>query len=192
MSFEGYFTEHDDVLENKLGITDPEELKTIESEIVAIRMSEVLAKPPKGELDFQYLKRIHRKLFSDIYTMAGKIRTVDIAKGGSVFCYVRFLDDEQQRIFGTMKTLFSNRDIPKESFVESLSVLSADLNALHPFREGNGRAIRTFLIILCMRHHYHLDFGKAETDRIMNADISAFHGDLTLLKQLYMEILDQE
>ena len=71
--------------------------------------------------------------------MAGKIRTVDIAKGHSAFCYAQFIESEQQRIFADMKTM---------------------LNALHPFREGNGRAIRVFLSILAMRHGYHLVFRR--------------------------------
>ena len=86
--FEGYFTEQDDVLENKLGITDPAELKQVESTIVALRTSEILQKPPRGKMDYAYLKKLHAKLFSDIYAFAGKTRTVDIAKGGSAFCYV--------------------------------------------------------------------------------------------------------
>ena len=85
MSFEGYFTERDEVLENKLGITDPGELHALEAEVVAIRMAELLSSPPKGKMDFVYLKRIHRKLFSDLYQMAGQVRTVDMAKGGSTF-----------------------------------------------------------------------------------------------------------
>jgi len=57
--FEGYFTEQDDVLENKLGITDRAELKQIESTIVVLRTSEILQKPPKGTMDYAYLKRLH-------------------------------------------------------------------------------------------------------------------------------------
>lgn len=65
MSFEGYFTEREDVLENKLGITDPEDMKALEAEIVPLRMTELLALPPKGKLDRAYLQKIHEQLFSD-------------------------------------------------------------------------------------------------------------------------------
>lgn len=192
MSFEGYFTEHDDVLENKLGITDPDELKEIETEIVAIRMSELLSSPPKGKMDFSYLRKIHLRLFSDIYSMAGKVRTVDMAKGGSVFCYVQFLEDEQQRVFKWVADTFTRRKKPRDEFIEALAKLSAELNALHPFREGNGRAIRTFLILLATRYRYHLNFDLTDTEHIMNADIAAFHGDYEPLIRLYNEILEQD
>lgn len=72
MMFDGYFTEQDDVLENKLGITDPVELKQIESAVVALRTSEVLQKPPKGKMDYAYLKSLHAKLFSDLYALQAK------------------------------------------------------------------------------------------------------------------------
>ncbi len=189
MSFEGYFTEHDDILENKLGITDPEEMSALEAEIVPLRMAELLSSPPKGKMDMAYLRKIHRRLFSDLYTMAGKIRTVDMAKGGSAFCYVQFIENEQQRIFSSMPTLFPRGKMMKEDFVRSLAKLSADLNALHPFREGNGRTIRTFLCILAMRHGYHLDFSLADTDQLMIADIAAFRGDLDLLTEVYAQII---
>ena len=80
--FNGYFTEHDDVLENLLGITDPQELKRVETEVVSLRLAELYAEPPEGKLDYAYLCRIHQRLFGDLYPMAGKTRSVDIAKDG--------------------------------------------------------------------------------------------------------------
>lgn len=188
--FEGYFTEQDDVLENKLGITDPAELKQVESTIVTLRTSEILLKPPKGKMDYAYLKRLHAKLFSDIYTFAGQTRTVDIAKGGSTFCYVQFIEDEQQRIFARFAKEFTP-GMDRDSFIEKLAFLSADLNALHPFREGNGRTIRLFLTLLARRHHFDLDFDAVDSEQMMQADILAFQGDLQPLAELYQMIVTE-
>lgn len=190
MMFEGYFTEQDDVLENKLGITDPAELKQIESAIVALRTSEILQKPPKGKMDYAYLKKLHAKLFSDIYAFAGQTRTVDIAKGDSAFCYVRFIEDEQQRIFARLAKEFTPR-MDRNSFIEKLVRLSSDLNVLHPFREGNGRATRLFLTLLAQRHHFDLDFDAVDSEQMMQADILAFQGDLRPLTELYQEIVTE-
>ena len=63
MMFDGYFTQQDDVLENKLGITDPAEMKQAEAAIVAVRTNEVLQNPPVGKMDYTYLKHLHQKLF---------------------------------------------------------------------------------------------------------------------------------
>lgn len=188
MIFEGYFTQQDDVLENKLGITDSEELRRAEERIVPIRMAEITSKPPKGKKDFKYLKSIHRKLFYDIYSFAGKVRTMDIAKGKSAFCYVQNIDSEQQRIFLNVSSIPWNR-LSRDDFVDNLTILSADLNALHPFREGNGRALRTYLILLAGQYGYHLDFGAVENEALMEADIRAFYGDLDMLKNIYSDII---
>ena len=191
MSFDGYYTEHDDILKNKLGITDPAEMMAIESEIVSVRMAELLVSPPRGQLDMKYLCLIHRRLFADLYFMAGKIRTVDIAKGGNAFCYVQFIDSEQRRIFSDVQSLVKNAPtIQKDAFCSKLAFVSADLNALHPFREGNGRAIRTFLTILAQRCGYTMDFAKVSHQRLIEADIAAFHGNINPLEDIYKRITE--
>ena len=190
MSFEGYFTLQEDVLKNNLGITDPEVLREVEETIVSLRMAEIISQPPRWQRDFKYLKAIHRKLFSDIYTFAGKVRTVDIAKGKSAFCYVQNIDGEQQRIFANMNQIVWNK-LTKDDFADKLAVFSADLNALHPFREGNGRALRTYLILFAARYGYHLDFSAIENEVLMEADIRAFYGDLDMLKEVYKDIITE-
>lgn len=191
MNFEGYFTERDDVLENRKGITDPVEMEAMEEIAVPVRAMELLTSPPEGKMDFDYLKRIHMHLFSDLYPMAGQVRTVDIAKAGSVFCYARFIDDEQRRIFANLAQRFGGEPMPREEFISALATLSADLNALHPFREGNGRAIRMFLVLLAARCGYHLDFESVPIEDVHRADIAGFRGDLTPLEGLYSTILSE-
>lgn len=190
MTFEGYFTQQDDFLENKLGITDAEELRKVEESIVALRMAEIISNPPSGKKDFKYLRSVHRKLFSDLYAFAGKVRTIDIAKGKSAFCYAQNIDGEQLRIFENVDSVPWNK-LSKDDFADKLAVLSADLNALHPFREGNGRALRTYLILFAARYGYHLDFGAIDNEMLMNADIRAFYGDLDLLKEIYKDIITE-
>lgn len=191
MSIEGYFTEHDDALENKLGITDPEEMQAVEADVVAYNYSEVISESPPERMDFDFLKQIHMRLFSDLYPMAGQVRTVDIAKGGSAFCYAQFIDSEQQRIFANLAERFGEKRMPRQKFTSALAVLSADLNALHPFREGNGRAIRAFLILLSARYGYHLDFDSVSIEDVHRADIAGFRGDLAPLEELYSAILSE-
>ena len=190
MTFDGYFTEHDSFLENYFGIIDPDELAQMESEIVPLRIAEILKNPPDGDLDFKYLCGVYRFLFSDIYLMAGRVRTVDIAKGNSAFCYAQFIDSEQKRIFEKADKAFSNDNLSKNEFVARLTELSSDLNALHPFREGNGRTIRTFLSIVCMRHGYNMNFGSVNTETLLSADVAAFYGNLDLLRELYSTIIE--
>ncbi len=185
-----YFVEHDEVLENKLGIEDPELLKNAEAEIVFLRLVELGYKPIQGAFDFEHLKSIHRHLFSDIYPMAGKVRSVNIAKAGSAFCYARFIDSTQREIFDGLKENKYFKGLDKSIFAAKLAEFSADLNALHPFRDGNGRAIRAFLIQLSENAGYRLTFENEVREELLAADIAAFKGNLEPLTQLFCKLIE--
>lgn len=154
------------------------------------RLAELSAKPITGRFDFSHLLAIHNRLFSDIYPMAGKVRTVDMAKQGSVFCYVQNIDYMQREIFSDLERKNHLRGLEKRQFIEALAKLSGDLNALHPFREGNGRAIRTFLSQLAAHAGYTLSFDKVQSTELLQADIAAFSGNTAPLTALYERIVE--
>lgn len=187
-----YFTEHDEILENLLGITDPEHLKKVESDIVSIRMFDIAKQPIDGKFDFAHLKAIHKYLFGDIYPFAGKVRTVNIAKSGSAFCYAENIEPMQVEIFGRLKKENYLKGLDKTTFIEKLADFAGDLNALHPFREGNGRVNRIFLTQLADNAGYSLTYGNATDKEILQADISAFHGDMEPIKALFHRIIDHQ
>lgn len=132
-------------LKNKLGITDPAELAKAEARIVSIRDVQLAREPLPGEYNLPHLQRFHWFLFRDIYDWAGRSRTVDIAKDGVPFCSWRFLDDE---VSAVLRNLARDRwllNLAREDFVDLLAFHYGELNARHPFREGNGRTQRAFL-----------------------------------------------
>lgn len=90
------------VLKNKLNILDSECLEEYERKICAVIHTELNDKPPKGEMNFNYLLKLHKRMFSEIYTWAGKIRTVNIYKGNS-FCSVQFITEYANSIFDELK-----------------------------------------------------------------------------------------
>ncbi len=124
-------------LENKLGITESAELAREEEKISKTKALELFE---MGLLDtfevgsFEGLAKIHHYLFEDIYDFAGKIRTVNIAKGSFRFVPVMYLEAALENI-GKMPQ--SNFDEIVEKYVE--------MNVAHPFREGNGRSARIWL-----------------------------------------------
>lgn len=124
-------------LKNKLGITDSLELARAEERISKIRALELFE---KGLLDsfengtFHGLAQIHEYLFSDIYDFSGKIRTVNLAKGGFRFAPVLYLHDALERI----------SQMPQSTFDEIIEKY-VEMNVAHPFREGNGRSTRIWL-----------------------------------------------
>jgi cell filamentation protein len=178
-----YFTD-DLILCNKLGLKDEQVLKNAEEEIVAARMVEVIENPVNGSYDFDMLKKIHRKLFSDIYEFAGEVRTVRIAKDNSVFCYPEFIEEYQNNIFEKLKQQNYLTALSKETFIQRFSELSGELNALHPFREGNGRTIRIFLKHLAEHAGWYVAYEDMQAEELLNADIKSFEGDLAPLMKL--------
>ncbi|WP_306545909.1 protein adenylyltransferase Fic [Desulfobulbus sp.] len=127
-------------LENKLGITDAVELARGEERISKAKAHHLFA---SGRLDtlqagtFQALAEIHRNLFDEIYDFAGKIRTVNIAKGSFRFAPVMYLAAALQHI----------ENMPQSTFDEIIEKY-VEMNIAHPFREGNGRSTRIWLDLI--------------------------------------------
>ncbi|MEG2199414.1 MAG: cell filamentation protein Fic, partial [Anaerovorax sp.] len=89
---ERYCYPNSNVLKNKLGITDADQLRTAEREITSLRMASAKMHPINGNFDLGHLLAIHRYVFGDIYDWAGEIRWVNIAKG-NVFCQVQYIEE---------------------------------------------------------------------------------------------------
>ena len=125
------------MIENRLGITDSAELARVEEKISKAKALElfekgILSSFPVGS--FEGLAMIHKCLFDEIYDFAGKIRTVNIAKGNFRFAPVMYLETALQSVSAMPQSTF---DEIIEKYVE--------MNIAHPFREGNGRSTRIWL-----------------------------------------------
>ena len=125
------------MLENKLNAQSSAELAREEERIskqkaIALFEQDMLADKKSGTLDT--LMFIHKTLFEDIYYFAGKIRTVNIAKGSFRFAPVMYLDQ-------SLKTV---EQMPQKTF-DDIVEKYVEMNICHPFREGNGRATRIWL-----------------------------------------------
>lgn len=165
------------VLINKLNIMDAEQLQTAEREITSLRMAQFLSAPPDGPLDYAYLREIHRMLFSDIYTWAGHPRTVDISKG-SMFCRACYIDEQCASLFARLQDeQYLTGIASKKCIIQRLAYYLGELNAIHPFREGNGRTQRLFIEVLCQRLGYSLRFERITNDEMIRASQLSFQGD---------------
>ena len=125
-----------DVLINKLNIHDKAELKQAEEEFTAVKQMALLQEPIKGRFTKTHLFRIHRFLFEDVYPFAGHIRKEQISKGDTMFYPPDLIDRELERVFKTIhsKKLLAEQD--KEKQIRNLSQTMAELNIIHPFRDG--------------------------------------------------------
>ncbi|MBP3925078.1 Fic family protein [bacterium] len=128
------------VLENKLGITESAELARQEERISKKKALELFENKILNSLDagkFDSLAKIHKYLFEDIYTFAGEIRKVNIAKGNFRFAPVMYLEQALKHI----------DNMPQATYEEIIEKY-VEMNVAHPFREGNGRSTRIWLDLI--------------------------------------------
>ena len=108
---------------------------------------------------WECLRKIHAEIFGGLFTFAGKIRTVNISKGGFRFANVLFLE----------KILPVISDMPQENFADILTKYT-EMNIAHPFREGNGRSMRLWLDAMLQREmNTRIDWRKITREEYMSA-----------------------
>lgn len=169
------------VLRNKLNIQDEKTLDTAEREITGLKAVEFVSNPFPDELDFNYVKNLHRFLFSDIYDWAGETRTIDISKG-NIFCQHELIGVNAEALMKELKA--ENYLLDSDNIAERLAYYLGDLNSIHPFREGNGRAQRLFISELARRAGYDLDFSNITPKEMIIASDEAFRHNYKPLEQL--------
>lgn len=149
-------------LENKLGITSSAELATQEERLSKKRALELFESGMLHKLEagtFKTLRRIHKQLFMDIYDFAGKVRSVNIAKGGFRFVPAMYLLD----------ALIQIERMPQSTFDEIIEKY-VEMNVAHPFREGNGRSTRIWLdLILKKELQLVIDWSKVNKEDYLSA-----------------------
>jgi cell filamentation protein len=169
-----YTYENSTVLVNKLDLRDQGELDDFEAEITHARAREPL---PEGNLDFAHFCAIHHHLFQDVFDWAGTPRTVRISKQGSAFCFPEHIEAQATKLFSDLKAKKYLEKLPTKEFAENAAHFLAELNAIHAFREGNGRTQLTFFALLADRAGHTLDLEKLDPNAMLHAMIAGFDGD---------------
>lgn len=162
------------VLKNKAGLRDQDALNRFETAMTFARAEEPL---PVGRLSVTHYCRIHHHLFQDVYRWAGKYRTVRLSKAGSMFCYPEHIDREMARLFGELKDEGFLRELEPDKFASGAARFLSELNAIHPFREGNGRTQTTFLAVVADQAGHPLDLERLDPDSMLAAMIASFNAD---------------
>jgi cell filamentation protein len=151
-------------LRNRLGLRDPAELAVVEGRIVGLRDAQLAREPLPGEYHLEHLKAFHRALFRDVYDWAGETRTVDIHRPDSTFCHWRYVDEEVSRVLYEL-TRDDLTGHQRRGFVQRFAYYYGELNARHPFREGNGRTQRAFLRQLAAAAGWHVDWSGVSREQ---------------------------
>ncbi len=171
------------VLKNLRNLRTQRALERFETAMTAQRFDEPL---PNGLLSVRHYKAVHHHLFQDVFTWAGKSRTVRISKPGSTpFCYPEYIDGQLRQTFRKLQLNRYLRNLPANDFAEEAAAFLGELNAIHTFRDGNGRAQLAFMVLLAERAGHPLHLDRLHPGNFLQAMISSFQGDLV---PLYREL----
>lgn len=167
------------VLKNRADLRDARRLQAFELEMSTLRAEEPL---PTGRFGPAHYRAVHRHLFCDVYAWAGKYRTVRTAKGGNVFCYPEHIDAQMKLLFRRLRDAPFTDGYAAQDFVRGAAAFLAELNAIHAFREGNGRAQLAFMRLVSIRAGHSLDLAKLRPRAFLAAMIKSFGGEFETLE----------
>ena len=187
MSDDPYVYPGTDVLRNMQGIHDGLELEQLEARLTFLRGLQLASGPIAGEYDLAHLKAFHRYLFAGLYEWAGEPRTVALAKT-DLFCLPEHIESYGTEIFNKLAAEDRLRSLDREIFIDRLAHYLGDVNALHPFRDGNGRAQRAFFTQLAADAGHRLDWQLLDPQRNTDASVAAMQGDEAPMRNLLDEI----
>lgn len=175
-----YFYPGTQILKNNLDIQEEKLLEEAEILYTSQRLLELDLHPLVGNLDLENLKQIHKYIFQDIYPFAGQIREEDISKGGFMFAKFQFIIQNAEPIFLELKLENYLRDLSSEGFAKRAAHYMAEVNVLHPFREGNGRATREFIRCLALNNKFELNWNSISRDELLEASINSVTNETAL------------
>ncbi|WP_423360336.1 putative adenosine monophosphate-protein transferase Fic [Pseudomonas citronellolis] len=177
------------VLRNRLDLHSDDLLSRAERDLSEIAASHLDFEPPP--YDLAYLKRIHHILFQDLYDWAGQIRSVDISKRDTHFCNVNRIEPEADKIFRAMARANWFEGHERERLIVAVAEHYGDLNMIHPFREGNGRAQRILFEHLIVNVGFEVSWWAVEENEWIGANIDAVLCDYRALERIFARCIGQ-
>ncbi|MGE8353269.1 MAG: putative adenosine monophosphate-protein transferase Fic [Pseudomonas protegens] len=177
------------VLRNKLGIRNDPTLSTAEQLFSALAAQSLEFSPPPYGLDS--LRTIHLTLFADLYEWAGELRTVGIFKQDTRFCQPAYIEKEADKIFKIMAAANWFEGMERKELIIAVAETYSELNVVHPFRDGNGRAQRILFEHLIMNAGFEISWWEIEGGEWIKANIAAYNGNLRPMEQVFHRCIGQ-
>lgn len=178
-----YFYPGSSVLRNRLDLHDDTRLHQAERELSEIAIGSLPLFPPP--YDLERLQYIHRILFSDIYDWAGELRSVNIQKGDTLFCTPERIPPEAAKIILHMEQANWFIGASQAELVTRIAEAYGDLNVIHPFREGNGRAQRILFEQIIVNAGYSVNWWLVKHAAWVPANIDAVACDYQGLEAIF-------
>ena len=185
MSDDPYTDPATGVLRNKLGITDDRTLQRVEADLTRAALQELAVSHLPGDYDLAHLLAFHRAIFDDLYSWAGQVRTVSIAKPGAVFAAPMFIESYADDVFAQLRHEDYLRGLARGEFVKRAAHYYAEINAIHPAREGNGRAQRAFFGQLARDAGWSIAWRRMDPEFNVLASLAGHRGDLGPLVRMF-------
>ncbi len=184
-SSDPYVYPRTDVLKNLRDIRDPEILARFEAQSTVTRLTALSAGSITGKFDVSHLKALHKYIFQDVYPWAGEFRTVNISKGGNSFGRADFIEPSLHGVLNKLANESFLKGFDRSAFIERAAYFLGEINAVHPFREGNGRTQREFIRQLALAAAFTLSWRSVTRDQMIAASQASFlKGDNRGLKEL--------
>jgi cell filamentation protein len=175
---------------NRFNLANLAELQRRESPLALRRLLELQIRPIAGQFDTAHLQAVHRHIFQDVYDWAGQLRTVGISKPNAQFPPPDFLKPALDTLFrelGRENLLYSLR---MPAWARRAAYYLGEINAIHPFREGNGRAQREFIRELAVAGGHLLVWRPIGPSRMIEASQRSFlRKDYSGLEEILLESL---
>lgn len=151
------------ILINKKDIRDYETLEKIERIHTTYVLSKLYIEPVNGSFDVKHYMTLHKILFQDLYSFAGEVRNENISKGGIPFCRPEFVYQYLEYLLKQMNKE-SYKLKSEDDLINFLAFFYAEINLVHPFRDGNGRTQREFFREFVLELNNRINFGNYEID----------------------------
>lgn len=135
--------------------------------------------------------KIHKYIFEDIYPFSGKTRNENISKGSPLFCNCEYICENFEQLHTQLKKENFLKGLEINKFPERLAYYMTELNMIHPFREGNGRAIREYIRYLALASGYVIHWDSVDKEQLLDAMIMSVNKDYSSLKDCLYKAVEE-
>ncbi len=164
----------------------------MEGSLAARRVGELFDLGITGRFDLAHLKTLHRYIFQDVFPWAGQFRVVDISKGNSSFGPAQFLEGALTDVLWKLGQEGLLKGLAARHFADRAAFYLGEINAIHPFREGNGRTQREFIRQLGLEAGHVISWAGFTQGRMVEASIASHtKGDPSGLAGILFEAVQQ-
>lgn len=172
------------VLRNLRDIRDPGILSEYEADATARRLRQLERTPQTGDFDLGHLRAIHRYIFQDMFDWAGEFRTVNISKSGDSFAFHEYIVPTLNKTFEDLRNERHLGGSDPETFARRAAWYLGEINAIHPFREGNGRTQREFIRQLAVHSGLLIDWTRISQEQMIEASRRSLRVDNLGLEEI--------